>query len=396
MDAESAGPGRRLVTRREFGGLSLAASIALGEAARAAAAPENGVPAAAGDALDAALDLLAPLGPASTGRLANHAPMAAEALYALGRPEEALPWVERYKGRLAASPPPGTPIPDAAVAAALGREERLGDWRATFDRALAEAPFAAVLGTWLPRLTPGFGAAAAHGAIRTAHAARAIALKETKARRQELSFALAYWASQYETLPRARREGGKRLAPAAALRSIETLRPSREPAPGNIVESLRTLATLPSFADVTDLLILETPAGATLSDLTALFTHLYLAQGRVFPIAFLHGVTSLAAARVLLPFAADAGAAEDVVRASWQTAAAIYATFGTGARLEADLEKARAETEKKAFAAGELVERAVRNGDEHAIKLTEVCLRENALRPSWAFLAAASDGIDRL
>ncbi len=40
-----------------------------------------------------------------------------------------------------------------------------------------------------------------------------------------------------------------------------------------------------------------------------------------------------------------------------------------------------------------LVERAIATGDEHAIKLTEACLREPAAHPHPAFLAAAAHAI---
>jgi hypothetical protein len=44
----------------------------------------------------------------------------------------------------------------------------------------------------------------------------------------------------------------------------------------------------------------------------------------------------------------------------------------------------------------DLVGRAVAAGDEHAIKFTEVCLREHAISPAPVFLAAAADACRRL
>ena len=44
----------------------------------------------------------------------------------------------------------------------------------------------------------------------------------------------------------------------------------------------------------------------------------------------------------------------------------------------------------------DLVDRAVRSGNEHAIKLTEACLREHALEPNPIYLAAAADASARL
>ena len=61
----------------------------------------------------------------------------------------------------------------------------------------------------------------------------------------------------------------------------------------------------------------------------------------------------------------------------------MYATFGT----RADLSQL---DEVKVRSKDELIERAIACGDEHAIKFTEVCLREHALNPDPAFLAAAS------
>ena len=44
----------------------------------------------------------------------------------------------------------------------------------------------------------------------------------------------------------------------------------------------------------------------------------------------------------------------------------------------------------------ELIDRAIASDDEHAIKLTEVSIREYALNPDPAFLAAAEHAIQML
>jgi hypothetical protein len=77
-----------------------------------------------------------------------------------------------------------------------------------------------------------------------------------------------------------------------------------------------------------------------------------------------------------------------VLRYGWQAAAAIYAAFGSaaGAGAIADRKQDRED----------LIGRAVTNGDEHAIKFTEVCLREYALNPKPVYLLAARHAIDRL
>jgi hypothetical protein len=50
--------------------------------------------------MDDVLDILHRTGPEFGGGLANHGPMAAEAMLALGRPDAVLSWVARYKRRL--------------------------------------------------------------------------------------------------------------------------------------------------------------------------------------------------------------------------------------------------------------------------------------------------------
>jgi hypothetical protein len=44
----------------------------------------------------------------------------------------------------------------------------------------------------------------------------------------------------------------------------------------------------------------------------------------------------------------------------------------------------------------ELIDHAVASGDEHAIKFTEACLRENAILPDPAYLAAAWSAVGHL
>jgi hypothetical protein len=98
-------------------------------------------------------------------------------------------------------------------------------------------------------------------------------------------------------------------------------------------------------------------------------------------IVFVHGVTSAAALRSLVPHL-DPAAAREAIRYAWQAGAALYATFGSAPAVAGEIEPPR-ET------AIELVEHAIAHGDEHAIKLTEACLGEHARRASPAYLAAA-------
>jgi hypothetical protein len=67
----------------------------------------------------------------------------------------------------------------------------------------------------------------------------------------------------------------------------------------------------------------------------------------------------------------------------------MYATFATSADLPLV-------DDAKIRDIDELIDRAIASGDEHAIKFTEVCLREHALSPDPAFLAASEHAIRML
>ena len=50
--------------------------------------------------LDDALDTISPYGIELKNGNSNHAPMVAEALCAMGRPEAVMPWIARYRERM--------------------------------------------------------------------------------------------------------------------------------------------------------------------------------------------------------------------------------------------------------------------------------------------------------
>src|SRR5689334_23778882 len=126
------------------------------------------------DRLDEAYEVLGGYGPVYGPGFANHGPMAAEALVRLGRADAVPAWVDRYRSGLEPAPATVRALDDADQPDALGRRDAYPAWLATFDAALRDAPWRDVLATWLPVLAPGVFAAAGHGAIRTAHATRAL------------------------------------------------------------------------------------------------------------------------------------------------------------------------------------------------------------------------------
>src|SRR6266852_2033694 len=99
--------------------------------------------------LDAALDLLVGCGPGLASGNFNHAPMVAEALCALGRPEAVLPWTLRYRERLVPREAAGAPIDPAEWRAALGQRDRFAAWSALFAEELRGAAWHGVLERWV-------------------------------------------------------------------------------------------------------------------------------------------------------------------------------------------------------------------------------------------------------
>ena len=132
-------------------------------------------------ALDSSLDRVSALDFTPPGWRLNHGPMACEALAALGFEDLIVPWADRFERSMgpAAGPiAPRRPF-DVAWQGLFGDRRLLPEWLGYFDRAISDEGWRSTIRLWLPRLTPGLGAALFHGVIRTAHAARAIDRADT-------------------------------------------------------------------------------------------------------------------------------------------------------------------------------------------------------------------------
>jgi Questin oxidase-like len=151
--------------------------------------------------LDVALETLAPYGIELKNGNSNHAPMVAEALCALGRPDAVMPWIARYRERMLPRPSANARIRGEDWRGALGERTRFADWSVFFAEELRGRPWREVLDLWMGRLAPGFCAAATHGVIRVGHAVRGLADSETPPRLRELADAFASWAAAYQELP---------------------------------------------------------------------------------------------------------------------------------------------------------------------------------------------------
>jgi hypothetical protein len=362
--------------------------------------PEPNITESTEDALDEALQLIHKPEPQCKQGLSTHAPMAAEALCRLGHSERAVAWVKEYDRPLLPLPPATTPIVRSQWRAALGprmgaatwetANARWGDWKEFFVAELSQARWQDVLDLWVGRLVPGMSGAATHGAIRTAHAVRALGRRDTPERRGELARGLAYWASSYEELPARRRTGSQAETFAKALEEVPLYWEAfgRSPEGRNIVEALRHVRELGSFAEVRDLIAEPVDLSAAISALTATFARVYLRHGTQHDtIAFVHAVTGPCSLRRIAPHIKPVTARRALPYA-WQTAAAIYSAY---ARNRGERWKGESR-----LTPDELVARAINQRDEHAIKFTEVMLAEHALNPDPAYLAAAEEACKRL
>jgi hypothetical protein len=340
-------------------------------------------------ALDETLEIMAPMGPDLANGFSNHAPMAIEAMCAMGRGDTVMPWFEHYRSSLAPRQARVARLTNDNWRAALGDLRRTEDWFEFFCNELQERPWESILDTWASRLAPGLMAAATHGVIRTGHAVRAIALDNNAARRRELADGLAYWAADYMPLP-AERHAPAAAKPSEAIARVEMIPIERRHGNfGAFTDSLARLDSFEPFKTTLDAVDTAGNASAFLSDLTATFAKVFIANAHDIytTIAFIHAVTGPSALRPLLPYL-DSATARAGLGYAWQAAAAMYVTFGTRADLPR-LDEFKGDRE-------ELFSRAIECGDEHAIKFTEVCLREHALNPDPAFLAAADRAIKLL
>lgn len=277
------------------------------------------------DVLDAALDRFGRWGFDDPDGYVNHGPMVCEALNALDRPAEVDSWSRSYSGT-----PPTVPVPPHGHMGveALGHTGRAPEWLGYFERRIADDGWAPVLDEWLPRLFPGMATALFHGAIRCAHATRAIETADTPARRAELARSLGYWAALLE--------------------------PGQPP----------DLTAVRGVDDV-ELAVVHAAADAA--------RH-YLARPNIFQ---LHGVTAAMAVTILIRHTDEAAGATALAQVTTEHAALWAGSDLIGEVAAPDVHETT------------LVDAAIASGEAHAVKLVEASRRGFAATGDPAFLAAA-------
>ena len=334
------------------------------------------------ESLDDALDAVSGYGIELQNGNSNHAPMVAEALCAMGRPDAVMPWLSRYRERMLPRPARKEPISHDDWQRALGKRDRFADWAIFFGSELQATPWRKALDYWAGRLAPGFSATATHGVIRVGHAVRGLVAAETPTRLRELADALASWAATYRELPSSDLTTHRPMTARDAITKIPIIPPERRRNLGNITASFAMLDDLPEFAPVIGLIDVTGEIDQVVSELAEVFVRVFLANAhdRLTSIVFIHGVTSLAALSNIAPEVSEA-TTRAMLRYAWQTGCALYSCFGN----ETALDQAISVQEREDSL---VIADAIANGDEHVIKFTEACVSRHAVDSSPAHYAA--------
>jgi hypothetical protein len=98
---------------------------------------------------------------------------------------------------------------------------------------------------------------------------------------------------------------------------------------GTITSSLKALDAFSEFAPAIGLASLEGDRSSEISELTATFARVFLANAHdgLSAIVFVHEVTSATAFRSLLPYLGEV-TTRRALRYAWQAACGLYAAFG--------------------------------------------------------------------
>jgi hypothetical protein len=336
--------------------------------------------------MDAALEMALKAGPDLKNGFTRHASMGAEAMCAMGRADAVIPWVENYRHMFVERPRPSIKIDPARWRDALGAANRFADWVVFFRAELNHSPWTDVIRRWGGLLSPGLVGAATHGIIRTGHAVRALSQEETPARIAELAEGLAYWAATYEELPEKRAVRPTSL-PSGAIGAVPLLPVQRRGQFHTIVEALVQLDDFPPFAETISMVDTGGHPSAFISDLTETFARVFLTNAHdiITTIAFVHSVDAPAALRKISAYL-DSGGLREGLSFAWQASASLYSIYAVNPPQPLS-------TADETVNADEFFQRAIDAGDEHAIKFTEVCLREHAMNPKPCYLQAARHAI---
>jgi hypothetical protein len=336
---------------------------------------------------DEALERLHEGGLEYAGGLANHGPMAVEALERLGHQALIPAFLGLYAPRLPLMEV-GLPIPEPDMAASRGDWSRASDWVATFETRLVESDWRDVVGDCIPELMPGIFAGAGHGLLRTAHAVRSLEEQDSPLRRRELARGLAYWSARYQSLPGCPGNGAVPVGRLVEEFSTWPQVGEADARSGLFFESVRRLDRFSAYSAAVDRY--DAPHAeeldSFLSELSRLAAAAYLAHPES-RIAYVHALTIPSAWRLVSPYLARQHAC---LGGSYvfQAMAAMHSLFGERTEI------AESDDEVRRVAGGDWGEiryHAACSLQEHAIKMVEACWREDQISEAPILRLAAAD-----
>jgi hypothetical protein len=211
----------------------------------------------------------------------------------------------------------------------------------------------------------------------------------------ELTLGLAYWAATFRTLPGS--DGPGRDGILSLDAAIARLPRPTEPWSPIEAGTFSRIGELDGFPDaVAALAPPPRSLDGGLSDLTAAFCRVLLANPDVFPQGLVHAVTPVAAVRTLVPYLPDA-VRDGLYARMFRTGAAIVVGFtpSDGGSPGSGGDRASGDGDSEVPSLDEVVAGAVEHRDPHAIKFAEACAREHARRPDPVYLRAARQVLDR-
>ncbi|MEO3743709.1 questin oxidase family protein [Plantactinospora sp. B5E13] len=336
--------------------------------------------------LDETYDRLRDSGPERDGWLSNHAPMAVEVLVRHGHADAVPGWLESYADRLEIRPRGIAAIARDEWRDPLGDPTRTGDWLDYFVRELAGDPWREVLTRWWPRLLPGIAAGATHGVIRVGHAVRALLDAESPARVAELGAGLAYWAARWQPLAPPGVGPYRGVDPRSALDAVPRVPDQRFGIRARLAQ-LADLDGWPSAAGAVPDGEAET-VSARLAAIVGAAVARYATHGYGNPVMLVHAATAPNAVLRVLP-ALPTALWQPSLQAAWAATAAVTAAYGPAEARPTDPPRPLPDL-------AQLVERAVRTGDPHAIKFADTAIDAYARRAEDTLLVAALYAVDRL
>ncbi len=314
---------------------------------------------------DEALEELTSLDPQWSGfgsdGLQNHTTMVAHALHVLGHADRIASQLEVTRQRY------------QALRAPTDQPLELGDgqmpgWVAHWSKAIEREGWKSTLKRATRELAPGVLSGSLHGWIRTAHAARALLEKETEARKVELAFGLAVWASWYEELAPALE--GQRMSLQDWLSEAPEFTGSVD---GLIDARVAAAARRPDVRAWAGRLKLDAEPTEAITAISRTAAHALAGAPQSGVSGHLHGLTASSALRPLLELIDWDAFAPHFVHAFGALLVAHPRGDGVVDDVDADALRARAGVVD----------------DDHVIKVIEAALREYIATGDALYLRAA-------